>query len=200
MAAMARRRGVRGRPLAVPPHAQGSRAQLVRDAGSARPAHLGDERRLWPRAASDVFGVLAVGGGAGLAATELDRRPGRPDRLRNAVPSARRTRGGADDRNLRRRVPPLYGANLAHLARHLLAASPLRHAWASALSALWAWVSWSILCACATAWRAASLWVNSSSFSVSSSVRASSPDRCTCTDSGSSAGAGWSRAATATGA
>src|SRR5262249_15840982 len=123
-----------------------------------------------PRAASDVFGVLAVGGGAGLAAAELDRRPGRPDRLRDAVLSARRARGGADDRNLRRRVPPLYGANLAHLTRHLLAASPLRHAWASALGGVWGWVSWSMLCACATAWRAVSLCVNSSSFSVSSSV------------------------------
>src|SRR6266699_5436058 len=186
MAAMARRRGVRGRPLAVPPHAQGSRAQLVGDAGSARPAHLGDERRLQPRAASDVFGVLAVGGGAGLAATELDRRAGRPDRLRHAVLSARRARGGADDRDLRRRVPPLYGPELAPLARHLLASGCaealarqllriqrasargrcLPHAWASAFAALREPVSCSILCACATAWRAASLWVNSSSFSV----------------------------------
>src|SRR5262249_44864422 len=39
---------------------------------------------------------------------------------RDVVLSARRTRGSADDRNVRRRVPPLHGADLAHLAGHLL--------------------------------------------------------------------------------
>src|SRR5262249_56501976 len=136
----------------------------------ARAAPVGDERLLWRGGASVVFGVVAVGGGAGLAATDLDRGPGGPDGLGDVVFSARGAGGGADDRALWRRLPPLHGADLAHLARHLLAASPLLQAWASALAALGAWVSWSILCACATAWRAASLWVNNSSFSVSSSV------------------------------
>src|SRR5262249_22754712 len=139
-------------------------------AGGGRPARGGGERGRRPRAASDVFGVLAVGAGAGAPVAELDRGAGGPDRLRDVVLSARRARGGADDRDLWRGLPPLYCANRAHLTRHLLAASPLLQAWASALAALGAWVSWSILCACATAWRAASLWVNSSSFSVSSSV------------------------------
>src|SRR5262245_57063685 len=170
LASVARRRAIRRLALAVLQNAQGPWAQLVGDAGSARPAHPGDERHLQPRAASDVFGVLAVGAGAGAPVAELDRGACGPDRLRDVVLSACRTRGGADDRDLRRRLPPLHGADLAHLARDLLASSPRRHAWASALAALGAWVSWSILCACATAWRAASLWVKSSSFSVSSSV------------------------------
>src|SRR5262249_29760939 len=127
-------------------------------------------RRLPSRAPSHVFGVLAVGVGAGAAAAELDRGAGGSDRVRNVVLFSHRARGGVDDRNLRRRVPPLHGADRADLAGDLLAASPPLHAWASALAALWAWVSWSILCACATAWRAVSLCVNSSSFSVSSSV------------------------------
>ena len=59
--------------------------------------------------------------------------------------------------------------DLAHLAGHLLAAAPLLHAGVSARAALWAPVSCSILCTWATAWRAASLCVNRSSFSVSSS-------------------------------
>src|SRR5262245_40955203 len=75
----------------------------------------------------------------------------------------------ADDRHIRRRVPPLHGADLAHLAGHLLAAAPLLHAGILARAALWAPVSCSILCAWATAWRAVSLCVNRSSFSVSSS-------------------------------
>src|SRR5262249_44998267 len=126
--------------------------------------------RLPSRAPSHVFGVLAVGVGAGAAAAELDRGAGGADRFRDVVLSAHRGRGGVDDRKLRRRGPPPPGAGRAHLSRGLLAASPPLHAWASALAALWAWVSWSILCACATAWRAVSLCVNSSSFSVSSSV------------------------------
>ena len=59
--------------------------------------------------------------------------------------------------------------DLAHLAGHLLAAAPLLHAGVSARAALWAPVSCSILCTWATAWRAVSLCVNRSSFSVSSS-------------------------------
>src|SRR5262249_59350242 len=76
VASVDRRRGLRRRALAVPPHAQGPRAQLVGDAGGARPAHAGDERRLQSRAPSHVFGVLAVGVGAGAAAAELDRGTG----------------------------------------------------------------------------------------------------------------------------
>src|SRR5262249_30133577 len=175
MAGVAWRRGIRGRALVVPPNPQRSRAQLVHNAGSARAAHSRDEWRLQPRAPPDVFGILALGAGAGAAAAELDRRAGRPHRLRDAVLSARRPRGGADDRDLRRGLPPLHGPELAPLARHLLASGRdtlrcLPHAWASAFAALREPVSCSILCACATAWRAASLWVNSSSFSVSPSV------------------------------
>src|SRR5262249_14115701 len=123
VASVDRRRAIRRLAVAVLPHAQGSRAQLVGDAGSARPAHAGDERRLQPRAASDVFGVLAVGAGAGAPVAELDCGAGGPDRLRDVVLSARRTRGGADDRDLWPRLPPLHGAGLAHLAGELLGTS-----------------------------------------------------------------------------
>ncbi len=53
----------------------------------------------------------------------LEVRDGGSDRLRNVVLSARRARGGADDRNVRRRVPPLHGADRAHLAGDILAVS-----------------------------------------------------------------------------
>src|SRR5262249_20357637 len=82
--------------------------------------HAGDERRLQPGAASDVFGVLAVGVGPGAPVAELDRRPGGPDRLRDVVLPSRRARGDAADRDLWRRLPPLHGPPLAHLAPILL--------------------------------------------------------------------------------
>src|SRR5262249_59724430 len=100
-------------------------------AGGGRPARGGGERGRRPRAASDVFGVLAVGAGAGAPVAELDRGAGGPDRLRDVVLSARRTRGGADDRNVRRRVPPLHGQDLTHPAGHLLVAVRYRPMWAS---------------------------------------------------------------------
>jgi hypothetical protein len=65
-------------------------------------------------ALADTIGLRALGLGAWGA--------GGPDRLRDVVLSARRTRGGADDRNVRRRVPPLHGANRTHLAGGLLGA------------------------------------------------------------------------------
>ena len=55
-------------------------------------------RHLQPAAAPDVFRVLAVGAGAGAAAAQLDRRPGRPGRVRHAVLLPDRAGGAADGR------------------------------------------------------------------------------------------------------
>src|SRR4051794_36290441 len=117
---------VRSVAVAVPSDAQGPRAQLVGDARSARAARAGDEWRLWPRAASDVFGILALGAGAGAAAAKLDRGRRRSGRIRDAVLSACRAGGGADGRDLRRRIPALHGAHIPDRAGDLLA-RPDRH-------------------------------------------------------------------------
>src|SRR5262249_45044019 len=69
---------------------------------------------------SDVRGVLAVGGLAGAAAAQLDRRVLGPRRLRHAVLRPRRPRGTDDAGTVRRGVPGVYGAHEADRARHLL--------------------------------------------------------------------------------
>src|SRR5438105_13298189 len=107
---MARNRSLRSFVMAVPPHAQGSRTQLVRDNRTARATHARDYGRLQSRAASDVFGILAVGAGAVAAAAQLDRWTCRHCRIWDIVLYARWPGRTVDERNFRRRIPSLHGA------------------------------------------------------------------------------------------
>src|SRR5262249_8310598 len=123
-ARLTRRRRVRILALAVLSQPPGSRTQLVghaRNSRSACPRIIGSVR---VRSTPDVFCILAWAPGPGLAAADWGRRTVRSGRFRNAFLSGDRPRGAADGRALRRRVPPLHGADIAHRAGDLLKAIP----------------------------------------------------------------------------
>src|SRR5690242_9959163 len=107
--------------MAVLPNTQRPRPPVVSDSRDSRKAHAGHARCLSPRPASDVFRILAVGAGAGTAATELDRRTGGPCWIRDAVFLPHRPRRAPDGGNLRRRLSPLRRTYRAHRPALVLA-------------------------------------------------------------------------------
>src|SRR3954447_8192417 len=100
----------------VPRHAQGTRTELVGDAGGPPGAHAGDRQRLPAGASPHVFSVLALGAGAGLPAAKLVRRPQWSYRLRYALCLPDWTGGTVDARDLRPGLGCLCGAQLAPAA------------------------------------------------------------------------------------
>src|SRR6478672_10227593 len=119
------------RAHAVSRHAQGTRTELVGDAGGPPGAHAGDRQRLPAGAPPHVFSVLAVGVGAGLPAAKLVCRPQWNYRLRYALCIPDRTGGTVDARDLRPGLGCLCGAQLAPAAARPLTAGSVmaRHAW-----------------------------------------------------------------------
>src|SRR6476620_3857762 len=119
------------RAHAVSRHAQGTRAELVGDAGGPPGAHVGDRQRLPVSAPPHVFSVLALGAGAGLPAAKLVRRPQRNYRLRYTLCIPDWTGGTVDARDLRPGLGCLCGAQLAPAAAPPLTGGSViaRRAW-----------------------------------------------------------------------
>jgi hypothetical protein len=82
------------RPRDVPTDAQGAWPELVGQSRCAGRSSPGDGWHLQAGSAPHVFGILALGSGAGVAAAQLGCRLCRPDRVRDIVLWPRRSGRG----------------------------------------------------------------------------------------------------------